>query len=136
MPDYTVTPANVLASSKATKQTGVAGEAITAGQVVALASDGSIKLHDANGTPPLNTPLAIALHGALTGQPITYAKADPDFQPGFTLVAGDTVIASATPGGLCPDADKVAGWFVTQMGIASSTTKMKLQIVPSGVAKA
>lgn len=135
MADYTVTPGNVLSSTGASKETRVAAVAILAGQVLARDATGKMILHDTNDVEPVNVAVGVALHGSLPGQPITYARSDPDFQPGFTLVTGDTVIASANPGGMCPESDKAAGWFITQMGIATSTSKMKLQIVASGVAR-
>jgi hypothetical protein len=136
MAEYVVTPANVLASGQAQLSTGTAGASITAGQALYQDVDGSMKLYDANGASPLNVMKGIALHASLTGQPIVYARADPSFQPGFTLVVGDTVIGSATtPGSLCPESDKASGWFITNVGIAISTTKMKLAILASGVVR-
>jgi len=132
MADYVVTPASVLASNKANKSTGIAGVAITAGQVLAKDTDGTLKLHDANGTAPLNVVAGIALHGSLTGQPITYVKADAAFAPGFTIAVGQAVIASATPGGLCPDTDKASGWNLTEVGRGISGNKLKLAIDPLG----
>jgi hypothetical protein len=134
MADYTVVPANVLASSKSTRETGVAGVALIAGQVLAQDTDGSMKLHDANGAAPLNVVKGVALHPTAIGQPIVFVKQDPNFTPGFAITAGATVIASATPGGMCPDADKASGWFVTELGHGISTTQIKLAIAPVGVA--
>jgi len=132
MADYIVTPASVLASSRATKSTGVAGVAIIAGQVLAKDSDGTFKLHDANGTAPLNVVAGIALHASSTGQPISYCKADPAFVPGFTIAVGVPVVASATPGGMCPDTDKASGWNLTSLGRGISGNKLKLEIDPLG----
>lgn len=135
MADFTVTPGSVLASSQAQVADGIAGASITAGQTLAQDVDGTMKLHDANAASPLNTLKGIALHASLTGQPIKYVKSDPAFTPGFTIAAGDSVIASANPGMLCPDADKQTGWFVTDVGIGIGGNKMKMQIVASGVAR-
>lgn len=137
MAEYVVTPANVLASGQAQTSTGIAGASITAGQALCQDVDGTLKLYDANGAAPLNAMRGIALHASLPGQPIVYARSDPDFQPGFAIAGvGDTIIGSATtPGSLCPESDKASGWFITNVGIATSTTKMKLSILAAGVVR-
>ena len=132
--DFTVVPANVLSSPKSGRQVGTAGVTLIDGQVLAKDTDGSIKLHDANGAAPLNVVEGIALHGTLLGQPIVYVKSDPNFTPGFSSTIGVAVISSATPGGMAPDADKASGWFVTELGRFVSTSQMKLSIAPVGVA--
>jgi hypothetical protein len=136
MADYSVTAANVLASANAQKKTGTAGATITAGQSLYIdtADSNKLKLYDANAASPANVMAGIALHASLAGQPITYVISDPAFTPGFAITAGATVIGSATPGGLCPDADKVTGWYVNEVGHGISTTQIKMAIVASGVA--
>jgi hypothetical protein len=137
MADYTVTPSNVIASDKSKRVEGVAGVAITAGQVLYLdPADKTLKLYKANGVAPISTLVGIALHGALVGQPLEYVTVDPAFQPGFTVLAGDSVIGSGViAGNLCPDADKASGWFVTQIGVGIGSNKIKMQINASGVAR-
>jgi len=133
MVDIVVTAANVLASGQATKETGVAGATITAGQVVYKdAADGKFKLSDSNAAG-LNAAYGIALHGSLAGQPLTVAKNDPSFTPGATLVAGTAYYVSETPGGIQPVADLSAGETVLLLGIATSTTKLNLNIFAPGV---
>jgi hypothetical protein len=135
MADFTVVPANVLASSSARTATETAGAAITAGQLLAR-SGGLMVLYDANGAAPLNVLKGVALHGSLTGQPITYATSDNNFAPGFAgLVAGDAVIGSQNPGMMCPDGDKAAGWYVTELGRAIDATHIKLNIIAVGVVR-
>jgi len=137
MADYTVTPANVLASPSASKNTSIAGTTITAGQALAMDITGQMQLYDANGADPLNNMRGIALHASLAGQPITYAVSDNNFKPGFgSLLIGDAIIGSQNPGMLCPDADKASGWFVTEVGRAIDATHIKLKIIPVGVARA
>lgn len=134
MADFVVTPANVLSSPKATRETGTAGTTIVAGETLALDVDGTMKQHDANAAAPLNVCKGVALHGSLLGQPITYVKQDPGFNPGFASTVGIAVITSANPGKMAPDADKASGWFVTELGRFISTSQMKLAISPVGVA--
>jgi hypothetical protein len=139
MADFVITPANVLASAQAQITTGTTGATvtITAGQSLAVQADGKMGLYKANGAAPLNVFAGIALHGSLAGQPIVYVKSDPSFQPGATFTAiGDAVLGSGnTSGGICPDADKATGWFVTELGRTTSLTLMKLQPVVTGVAR-
>ncbi len=129
MSALSVTPANVLASANATKQTGVAGATITAGQAlyVDTANGNVMKLLDADAVAPANVYAGIALHGSLTGQPITYVLSDPTFTPGATLVSGDTIWTSATAGGITKTAaDNSSGVKVTVIGSATSSTVMNL----------
>ncbi len=134
MADISITAANVLASAQATKKTGVAAATITAGQTLYKLVAGTIGLADANGATPLFNIEGISLHAALAGQPITYVTADPQFTFGGTVAIGDVVIASATAGGIAPVADKVSGWYVTELGVAISTTKINMKLVAAGVA--
>src|SRR5258708_6568545 len=108
MSDYAVTPSGVLSSgvnAGATNKSGIAGESITAGQSLYKdATDGNkMKLSDANVAAKSKV-AGVSLHAALAGQPIQYSESDPNFTPGFTIAAGDVVVASATPGGLAPNA--------------------------------
>lgn len=133
MVDLTITAANVLASGQATKETGIAGAAVTAGQpVYKEASTGLFKLSDSNAAG-LNAVYGLALHGALTGQPLTVVKNDPSYTVGATLVAGSAYYLSETPGGIQPVADLTTGETVVQLGIAISTTKLNLNIFAPGV---
>ncbi len=134
MADISITAANVLASAFATKNSGVAASTITAGQTLYRLANGTIAPADANGTTPAFNILGISLHAALAGQPITYVTSDPQFQFGGTVAIGDVVIASATAGGIAPIADKVSGWYVTELGVAISTTKINMKLVAAGVA--
>ena len=139
MADYTVVPANVLASLQAQTSTGTtdAGVTITAGQLLAQNANGNMALYDANSaTAALTVLKGVALHGSAPGQPITYARSDPAFTPGFALTAvGDAVIGSQNPGMMCPDSDKATGWYVTEVGRAISLTQIKLNIVATGVVR-
>jgi len=137
MADKSVTAANVLASANAKLARGVAGETITAGQVLyKLSSDQRLYLADANASAATADAVGIALHGAALGQPIEYVEEDPDFSPGFTLVlsvAADSgvYVLSATPGGVAPMDDLAAAMFPVVLMVAKSTTKANLKIVKS-----
>ncbi len=157
MADYTVTAANVIASTqairyvtpgvtsfeikgdaqKAIPKVLVAGETITAGQPVYQNSSSlAIYKADANASDPAYKVIGISENGAAAGQPISVCESDPAFTPGCTMAIGDVVILSATAGGITEAANKASGWFVSSLGVAYSTTQMDFKIVRSDVAKA
>ena len=135
MANYTVDPTAVIASSRASKFTAPAGVAINAGQSVYVAADGTLGLYDANAAAPANVFAGIALDSGAAGQPIVVAKTDPNFGPGFTLAAGEVVVGSATPGGLCPVADLASGTVPTVVGVGIGGNKMDFAPFSGGVAK-
>jgi hypothetical protein len=136
MADYSVTAANVLKSASGKTKQGViaAATTITAGESLYKLANGTIGLFDANGVAPANVLEGIALTGGGAGQPIVYAYDDPTFTPGFTVAAGATVIGSATPGGMCPDADKATGWTVNEVGHGIGSNQITLKIINTGAA--
>lgn len=136
MTDLVVTAANVLASGQATKETGVAGAAVTAGQpIYKEAATGLFKLADCDSaTAEAKSVYGVALHAASTNQPLTVVKDDPDFTPGGTLTAGARYYLSGTAGGIAPEADLASGDNVVLLFIAKSTSKGILKIFNSGVA--
>lgn len=135
MSDLVVTAANVLASGQATKETGIAGASITAGQTVYKeAATGLFKLADSNSaTVEQKAIYGVALHAASTGQPLTVVKDDPNFTPGATVVVGTTYWLSETPGGIQPIADLGAGEQICMIGIGKTTSTMVLKLWNTGV---
>jgi len=134
MVDLTITPANVVSDANASRESGTAGVAIAAGQLVY--KDSTTKkflLADTNSaTLEARKPLGIALHAAAANQPLTIHKAGP-ITIGATLVAGTDYYASDTAGGICPRADVGAGENVVLIGLASSTTVLNVDIQITGV---
>lgn len=129
MADVTITAANVIPSANAVYQDGTAGATITAGQVVYRDStDGKYKLADANASPATANAVGIAAHGASNGQPLRVVIYDPDFTVGGTVAKGVYVL-SGTAGGIAPVADIVSGWYPVVVGVATSTTKMIVDLV-------
>src|SRR5262245_31736330 len=109
MADLTITAANVLAGAGSTIENGRAGAAITAGQVVYAAANGTYQLADANGASAvIKTARGIALHAAASGQPLAILRAG-SITIGATMTAGTAYYLSDTPGGICPVADVGAG---------------------------
>ena len=98
MADLTITAANVAARGGASIRHGVAGAAVTAGQVVYLdAADGTYKLADHDSpTAAVRSPAGIALHTAAIGQPLAVHVAGP-ITIGATITAGVAYYLSGTP---------------------------------------
>lgn len=135
MSDLVITAASVIAGSGAKKTLGTAGATITAGKVVYLdSSDSKYKLADNNsGTAALRSPIGIALNGASDGQPLVVLE-EGLITIGATMTAGVAYYLSDTPGGICPVADLATGEYSVILGIATTTTVLKVNIQESGVA--
>lgn len=151
MADKTVTPANVIASAYCTRfvpypphtfrgiqaipNPCIAGATLTAGVPVYQADTGLFLPADANGADPLYKVVGIAENGASVGQPVSIVIADPYFTPGFTMAIGDHYILSGNVGMIAPVGDLVAGWRLSNLLSAWSTTQAELKITRTDVAK-
>lgn len=135
MADLSITVANVAAGSGAVVVAGTAGATITAGQVVYLdTTANTFKLADCNSaTAAVRSPYGIALHGSLSGQPLSVQRSG-SLTLGATMTAGVVYYLSGTPGGVRPVADNTTGDYPSVLGIATSTTVLKMGILESGVA--
>lgn len=125
MADQSITAANVAASANAVKATAIAGEALTAGQVVyKRASDGKVLLADTDSViAEVRQVYGIALNGAGANQPVQVVTEDPSFTPGFTVTVGSTYVLSGTAGAIAAHADLTSGDFPTilMVGLTAST---------------
>ena len=137
MADIVITATSVVAGSGAKKVNGIAGVAVTAGQVVYEDSaTNTLKLADNDSaTAAVRSPVGIALHAAAANQPLTYIAKGP-VTIGATLVAGGVYSLSSTAGGICPVADIATGDYNTVLGVATSTTVLDVQIHEAGVVTA
>lgn len=132
MADIAITATSVVGGGSATRETGSAGVAITAGQAVYLDSaTNKYKLSDANAAGA-KTVRGIALNGAALNQPVVVQKDGP-ITIGATLVAGTTYCLSATSGGICPQADLTTGDDVVVVGVAASASVLNINIQAPGV---
>ncbi|MCG7507065.1 hypothetical protein [Mesorhizobium retamae] len=137
MADLTITAANVVAGSNARTVHGVAGVAITAGQVVYLSpTSGKYELADTDSaTAAVRSAHGIALNGAALNQPISVIT-EGDVTIGATIEAGTAYYLSGTAGGICPVADVAAGDYPLILGMGKSTTVLAVNIQYPGVVKA
>lgn len=134
MTDISITPASVVPGADAARVNGVAGVALTAGQLVYKdPTTGKYLLADTNAVAvEARQPTGIALHAAALNQPIAVLTRG-DITIGATLTAGTAYYASDTPGGICPVADVGAGEKVTLVGLAKSTTVLGVDFQYPGV---
>lgn len=131
--DLTITAASVAKSTGAVTSTGEAGATITAGQAVYLASDGQLELADADAVLTAEC-VGIALHGASTGQPLTYQRGGR-ISIGATTTVGQIYVVSTTAGGIAPYSDLASGDFPTIIGMAPTTSTIDIDLNSLGVAK-
>lgn len=142
MPNVVITAANVLADANARTPVGVAGETITAGQVLYFdpadsrwrRADALTALKAGSANPSF---IKVALSGGSVGQTIALLDNGQDYTVGGTLVVGTTYVVSATAGGgnIAPEADLVATNFYTRLGYAISTARMRFNPDPTGLQK-
>lgn len=133
MVDVTITAASVARGSDAVVEHGTFGATVAQGKVVYLDSaDGKYKIADKNSaTAAAKVPRGIALNAGSDGQPGTIQRGG-DITIGGTLVAGTTYCLS-DDGGIAPQADITTGDDVVVLGVAESTTVLRLAIQVSGV---
>ncbi len=136
MADLSITAASIVPASNAVKDVSHnSGEAIGQGKSVYF--DSSLQqwlLTDANhATVAKHKATGFALSATTAaGQPIA-VQTGGDVTPGATLVAGSRYYASATAGGIAPEADLTTTWEVSLIGIAKSTTLLQLIFANPGV---
>lgn len=136
MTDLSVTAANCVPGAGAViDKHSNAGETIAAGKAVYL--DPTSKkwmLADSNSaTVAARTAGGIAVCSASLNQPLSVLKSGP-ITLGATLTANTPYYLSDTPGGICPVADVGSGEYLCQIGIASTTALMNIDIQATGVA--
>ena len=126
MADITVTAASVVKDTgtiaPSVLANGTAGATITAGQSVYLdATTSTIKLADSDASAAAAYGVGIAMHAALSGQPLQYITGG-FFTPGATLTKGAVYVVSATAGGIAPIADQTTNAHPCLLFYAISTT--------------
>ena len=135
MANISQTAANVAAGSSTTRvQLVQAGEAITQGQPVYLASDGKYYQTDANDTAVKAQAKGIAVSPASTDGYFLMAV-DGLINLGATLAVGQVYVVSATKGAIAPYGDLTTNDYVTILGVATTTALLDINILISGVQK-
>jgi len=134
MADLSPTAANVLAASDAVTEVGTLGATVVPGDVMYKdSSDGLWKLADNDSaTAAVKIPQGVALNGGGSGQPVKVLKSG-DLTLGVILTAGIAYYLSDTAGKICPVGDIVTGQTATLIGIARSTSVLRVNFTVSGV---
>lgn len=126
MANLSITAASVAFGATPAFGDGIAGETITAGMAVYQDSTDSYKLKKAqNSTAAKAEVVGIALHAALSGQPLRI-QTDGDITIGATTTAGAVYVASATAGLIAPVTDLPASGFVGLIGMGVNTTTIRM----------
>ncbi len=135
MAEVSITPASVVSGADADFYRGLAGGTITAGMPIYLdVTTNRLMQADANASVETAEVRGIALHAASAEQPLRIQTAG-SITIGGTLVLSTIYILGAA-GGIAPAVDLASGWYTTILGVASSTTVLKLSIFPSRALKA
>lgn len=129
MAAITVTASAVIPGTTARLEDFIAGEAVTAGQPVYIkASDGKAYKADANASSEAAGAKGIAVNSAPgAGQPLKVQTAGT-LAFGAILTNGEIYCVGATAGDIVPEGDLTTGWYVTILGVATSTSN--LEIIP------
>lgn len=134
-----ITPANVQAGDDAAIQHGIAGAAITAGQllykdITTDPDNPTLKLADADAAA--SAVLAgIALHAAEIGHPIAY-QSDGTIEIGATTIVGKWYVCSNTAGGIEPIEDIDVGDYPSLVGLSEAVGEITMYRHTSTVALA
>jgi len=133
MANFSITAANVQFPSTS-RLTLVAGEAITAGQVIyKKSSDGKAYLAQCDGTPEEAVVEGVAINNAAAGQPVNYRNEGALTTGTAFTAAGKLLLLSATAGSMMPAADLATGNKVSVVGVSTGTgTSMNIAIFNTG----
>ena len=137
MAEISITPANVAPGSDADYYRGIAGGAITAGMVVYLdETDNKLKPADANLSLEAAEVKGVALHAASAEQPLKIQTAGEITIGGTVVLSTIYILGAGGSGGIAPAADLASGWYTSVLGVASSASKLRLNIFNSHALKA
>lgn len=138
MADLTITASQVLKGANATTENLIAGEAITAGQVVYKSTSTNKALKADASAAATAVAYGIALNDAnADGAPVTVQTGGTiTLGAGAAPAAGAVYVVSATAGGIAPEGDILSTEFVTVLGIGDGSSGMKMGILVQGTAHA
>jgi hypothetical protein len=132
MADLSITAASVVLVSGGSA-TLTAGATLTPGMSVYTDASGKAQ-KSLNDTAAHAKASGIVLNSATNGQPVTIATAGAQVTIGATVVAGAPYCVSSNAAGIAPEADFMAGQFVTQIGRAVNATDIVLELKAYGIA--
>lgn len=134
MVDFTIVAANVVPGAGAILNQGIAGEALTAGQAVALdpTTGKYVKADCDSATVALRKPAGICVVAANNNGPLLFQSAG-ELTLGTTLTPGQPVYVSATAGGIMPQADLTTGKTVQLLGLSKTAAILSMDLNSLGI---
>jgi|GEM_PF-511051 len=134
--DLSITAANVIPGARARMQDGIAGAAITQGQLLYFdSSAGTYKLADADASATTAAVVGYAANAASTGQTVTVVTADDNMTVGATLtMTAPVYVLSNNAGGIAPSVSLATGWYPNVVLIAKTTTTAIFKIINGSAA--
>jgi len=134
MADVSFTAASILKGANAVTETGLAGETITAGLAVyKKASDSRYWIASTVTSAATAAAAGYALNGAAAGQPLE-VQTDGDMTcDNITLAVAGSVYVLSAAGETAPHGDLAADDWITIMGVALSTTSLRLAVASTSV---
>jgi len=135
MTDLSQTSGNVEWNSGTNQKTGIAGEAITAGEPVYISSsDGRLYAAEAGDTAAKAAAVGIATATAeKAGAIISYAPPGANIDVGASTTQAEVYVVSATAGGIAPVADLVEDDYVTVLFVGTGSSDVTVLDGVSGV---
>lgn len=135
MANITITGANVVPAEGYGFVDKVAGATLTRGMPCYVsATTGQALIADANDTATKAEVVGIALQDAAAGQPVRLMTSGT-LAFGTVLTAGTVYVVSATAGAIAPYADLTTNDFVSILGVATSTSNLRVNLINSGIQK-
>jgi hypothetical protein len=133
MADLSITAANIKPN---TALVGVApvtlGETITAGQPLYKSlTDGKHYRADADAASTAKVDGVCILGGSAND--IGIIQKTGELKMGTILTKGETYVVSVNVGAICPRSDLAAGDFISVLGIAKSTSVLRLLVSPTQI---
>lgn len=133
MADLTITASEVQTGTGAVLRSYVCAAAITAGEPVALDTDGKAVLADASAEATAAAK-GIAVNSAAIGQQVQVQESG-DLTLGATAApaSGTVYGVSATAGGIAPVADLLSTEYTTVLGVGIGSNQIRLGRIVGGV---
>lgn len=135
MADVNLTEASVKPTATTLIQRGTYGGTIVQGTLLYYApTTDTWEIADCTTSATTAAATGMALSSGADGQPGRIAVGGDVTVDGLSLAA--PVMILSTAGQMCPSADLANADYITIVGVASSTTNLKLSFKPSGVVAA
>ena len=135
MADLVSVAASVVKYTGARTATGIAGETIVAGQALYLSGSPAVLMKASDVSAAAAACVGIALNGGAVNQPITYLISG-GINLGCAVAVGIPYGATDTAGGIGAISERATADYLTILGIATTTSRIEVNIRQGGVAVA